>query len=151
MRVSAPARQRGLTTFVAMIFLLLLLLFAISAVQILGVNLRITSNMQSQKAVEAAAQQGLERMISDLAKFITPPIGPTTLNIQNGADEKFVVTVRGPKCIAETPAAGYSLTYALAPLRTQWELQANTKDSTLGGAAEVHQGVSILMPGGSCK
>ena len=84
MRVSAPARQRGLTTFVAMIFLLLLLLFAISAVQILGVNLRITSNMQSQKAVEAAAQQGLERMISDLAKFITPPTVATTYGSNQG-------------------------------------------------------------------
>ena len=134
-----------------MIFLLLLLLFAVSAVQILGVNLRATSNMQSQEAVEGAAQQALERMISNLANFLTPPTTATTMNIQNGTNDKFAVIVQGPKCIAETPAVGYSLTYALTPLRTQWELQANTKDSALGGVAEVHQGVSILMPAGSCK
>lgn len=137
--------------FFVMIMLLLLSLLGISAVQMLGVNLHIVSNMASQKAVEGASQQGLERMISNLANFITPPAGITTMNIQNGADEKFAVSIQGPKCIAETPAPGYSLTYGLAPKRMQWELQANTKDPTLGGAAEVHQGVTILMPAGSCK
>jgi len=83
--------------------------------------------------------------------FITPPTTTTTFNIQNGSSDKFVITVQGPRCIAELPAAGYSLTYVLAPKITQWELQANTKDTTLGGTAEVHQGVSILMPAGSCR
>ena len=151
MKATALARQRGLTMFFALIMLLLLTLFAVSASQLLGGNLRITSNMASQKAAEGAAQQGLERMISNLANFITPPTAATTFNIPNGSDEKFTVTVQGPQCIAELPAAGYSLTYTLAPLRTQWELRANTKDPTLGGTAEVHQGVSILMPAGSCK
>lgn len=151
MKTAAIKSQRGLTMFFAMIMLLLLTLFAVSATQLLGGNLRITSNMASQKAAEGAAQQGLERMISDLANFIAPPTSNTTLSIQNGSSEKFDVTVQGPKCIAELPAPGYSVTYALAPKRTQWELQANTKDPTLGGAAEVHQGVSVLMPAGSCR
>jgi Tfp pilus assembly protein PilX len=151
LRTATPRRQRGLTLFFAMILLVLLTLFGISAVQILGVNLRATSNMASQKAVEAAAQQAIERMISNLANFNSPPVADTAFTIQNGADEKFAVTVKGPKCIAELPAAGYSLTYGLSPKRTQWELQANTKDPTLGGKAEVHQGVSIMMPAGSCK
>jgi Tfp pilus assembly protein PilX len=147
----AMRSQRGLTMFFAMIMLLLLTLFAVSATQLLGGNLRITSNMASQKAAEGAAQEGLERMISNLGNFITPPTATTSLSIQNGSSEKFTVAVQGPKCIAELPAPGYSLTYALAPKRTQWDMQANTKDPTLGGAAEVHQGVSILMPAGSCR
>ena len=151
MKAIAIKSQRGLTMFFAMIMLLLLSLFAVSATQLLGGNLRIMTNMASQKAVEGAAQEGLERVISNLANFITPPTSTTTLNIQNGSSEKFAVAVRGPKCIAELPAPGYSLTYALAPKRTQWEMQANAKDTTLGGAAEVHQGVSILMPAGSCR
>ena len=149
--IRMPARQRGLTMFFAMIMLLMLLLLGVSATQILGTNFRIVSNMASQKSVEAAAQQGLERMISNLANFITPPTTATTFNIQNGADQKYVVSVQGPKCIAELPAAGYSLTYSLAPKRTQWDLSANSTDTTLGGKAEVHQGVSMLMPAGSCK
>lgn len=151
MKIQGPARQRGLTMFFAMVMLLMLLLLGVSATQILGTNFRITSNMASQKSVQGAAQQALERMISDLANFITPPTSTTTFNIQNGADNKYAVTVNGPHCIAELPAAGYSLTYALAPKRTQWELQANSNDTVIGGAAEVHQGVSILMPSGSCK
>jgi Tfp pilus assembly protein PilX len=151
MRPAPKSRQRGLTLIFALMLLVLLTLFGVSAVQVLSVNLRATSNMASQKAVEAAAQQGLERMISNLANFINPPAGNTTLTIQNGADEKFNVVVTGPKCIAELPAAGYSLTYGLSPLRTQWELKATAKDPTLGGGAEVYQGVSILMPAGSCK
>jgi Tfp pilus assembly protein PilX len=151
MRAHAPNRQRGLTMFFAMVMLLMLLLLGISATKILGTNFRITSNMASQKSVEAAAQQGLERIISNLANFITPPTTATTFDIQNGAAQKYSVSVEGPKCIAELPAAGYSLTYGLAPKRTQWELKAITKDTTLGGAAEVHQGVSILMPPGSCR
>jgi Tfp pilus assembly protein PilX len=137
--------------FFAMIMLLMLLLLGVSATQILGTNFRITSNMASQKSVQAAAQQALERMISNLANFITPPTSATSFSIQNGASQKYTVSVQGPKCIAELPAPGYSLTYSLAPKRTQWELQANTKDATLGGTAEVHQGVSILMPAGSCR
>lgn len=151
MRTNTPARQRGLTMFFAMVMLLMLMLLGVSATQILGTNFRITSNMASQKAVEAASQQGLERVISNLANFITPPAGTTTFNIQNGADQKFAVAVQGPKCIGELPAAGYSLTYTLAPKRTQWALQANAKDTTLGGVAEVHQGVSVVMPTGSCR
>jgi Tfp pilus assembly protein PilX len=137
--------------FFAMIMLLMLLLLGVSATQILGTNFRIVSNMASQKSVEAAAQQGLERMISNLANFITPPATLTTFDIQNGAAQKHRVSVQGPKCIAELPAAGYSLTYGLAPKRTQWELSASSTDTTLGGKAEVHQGVSILMPAGSCR
>ena len=148
---NGPAYQRGITMFFAMIMLLMLLLLGVSATQILGTNLRITSNMASQKSVEAASQQGLELVISNLANFIAPPTAATTFNIQNGADQKYAVTVQGPKCIAELPAAGYSLTYALAPKRTQWALQASAKDPTIGGAAEVHTGVSILMPAGSCQ
>lgn len=151
MNANRVRSQRGLTMFFALIMLLLLTLFAVSAVQLLGGNLRITSNMASQKAAEGAAQQGLEKMISNLANFITPPTGNTTMNIENGSSEKFTVTAQGPKCIAELPAPGYSLTYTLAPKRTQWEMQANTSDPTLGGTAEVHQGVSILMPAGSCR
>ena len=144
-------QQRGITMFFAMIMLLMLLLLGVSATQILGTNFRITSNMASKKSVEAASQQGLERMISNLANFITPPTADTVFNIQNGADQKYTVTVQGPKCIAELPAAGYSLTYSLAPKRTQWALQANSKDPTIGGIAELHTGVSILMPAGSCQ
>jgi Tfp pilus assembly protein PilX len=151
MKVHFPASQRGLTMYFTMIMLLLLMLFVASAATLLTGNLRISSNMASQKAVEGAAQQALETMISNLANFITPPTTTTTLDIQNGSSDKFAVTVQGPKCIAEIPAAGYSLTYRLAPKQTHWELQANAKDSTLGGTAEVHQGVSVLLPTGSCK
>ena len=151
MRFKGPGRQRGLTMFFAMVLLLMLLLLAVSATQILGTNFRITSNMTSQKAVEGASQQALERMISNLANFITPLTAATPFTIQNGAANKYDVSVLGPKCIAELPAAGYSLTYSLAPKRTQWEMQANTSDTVLGGRAEIHQGVSILMPSGSCK
>jgi Tfp pilus assembly protein PilX len=144
-------RQRGLTMFFALIMLLLLTLLAVSASQLLTGNLRITSNMASQKAAQGAAQEALERTISNLANFIAPPTSTTELDIQNGSSEKFPVEVQGPSCIAELPAPGYSATYALAPKRTQWEIRATTKDPTLGGAAEVHQGVSVLMPAGSCR
>lgn len=146
-----PAVQRGLTMFFTMTLILILMLFAVGAATLLTGNLRISSNVASQASVEGAAQQALETMISNLVNFINPPPGTTTLNIQNGTSDKFAVTVTGPTCIAEIPAPGCSLTYGLTPKITQWELQAKAKDTTLGGAAEVHQGVSILMPAGSCR
>jgi hypothetical protein len=148
---SLHRNQRGLTLLFALILLVLLTLFGVSAVQILGVNLRIASNMASQEAAEASAQQGIETFISDFQYFENPPAGDTTLNLPSGTNTKFAVVVKRPKCIAESPAKGYSLTYGLAPRDTMWELQANTSDTVLGGKAEVHEGVSVLMVAGSCK
>jgi Tfp pilus assembly protein PilX len=151
MKARPQSTQRGLTMFFTMMLLLVLVVFAAGAATMLSSNLRITSNLGSQAAVEGAAQQALETVISNLGNFITPPAVPTTLNISNGTASKFAVTVQGPRCIAELPASGYSLTYGLTPKITQWEMQANARDTTLGGTAEIHQGVSIMLPAGSCR
>ena len=58
---------------IGMIFLVLLTLLVISAVNSGSVNLRIASNMQAQDEARAVAQQALEKFVSNYSNFYPTP------------------------------------------------------------------------------
>jgi Tfp pilus assembly protein PilV len=70
--MSARQRQHGATLLVAMIFLVLMSLFAISAFKSSTTHLRIVDNMQARQEAAAAAQKALEDTLSS-SLFSTRP------------------------------------------------------------------------------
>ncbi|HAL39750.1 MAG TPA: hypothetical protein DCP03_17240, partial [Polaromonas sp.] len=61
--MTSKAHQRGATLLVAMIFLILMSLFAISAFKSSTGNLRIIGNMQSRQEAIAVGQKAIEDTI----------------------------------------------------------------------------------------
>src|SRR5712691_8061524 len=64
--------QRGATLVVALIMLVLLTLFAVSAMNTSMVNLKVVGNMQSRSEALAAAQQAIETVLST-TQFVSDP------------------------------------------------------------------------------
>jgi len=64
--------QRGATLVVALIMLVLLTLFAVSAMNTSIVNLKVVGNMQSRSEALAAAQASIEQVLST-TQFIADP------------------------------------------------------------------------------
>ena len=77
--LQSRGRQRGTTLLVSLIMLVVLTLFAISAIRTGNVGFRIVGNQQTQKLMEAAAQQAMEQVVSNLGNFdVTTAIDPST-------------------------------------------------------------------------
>ena len=55
-------RQSGATLIVALIMLIMMTVLAVSAINLSTINLKIVGNMQSQKAMDAAAQDAIEQI-----------------------------------------------------------------------------------------
>ena len=139
----AIPRQSGATLVVALLMLTVLALLGVSAVTGSTVNLRIVYTMQTQQEAEGAAPAAIEEVISTIASFNSPTTHSFTVA---GYD----VDVDAPECLGAQPAPGYSATWALAPENTQWEVRAGVDDATTGAWAALRQGVTIIMPSGSC-
>jgi Tfp pilus assembly protein PilX len=63
------SRQGGATLLIALIMLVVLTLFAISAIRTGNIGFKIVGNQQAQKLMEAAAQQAIEQAVSNLGNF----------------------------------------------------------------------------------
>jgi Tfp pilus assembly protein PilX len=142
--------QRGTALLVSLIMLVVLTLFAISAISTSIVNLKIVGNVQVEKTMSESVQQAIEQFLSNPANFSTPPTTATTVNINSGTMNDATVTVSPPTCLGSTPAAGYSLTFPLAPQDTVWEVQANVTNAATGATEEARQGVKVRLPAASC-
>jgi Tfp pilus assembly protein PilX len=140
-----PARrhQTGATLVVALLMLAVLALLGVTAVNNSTINLRIVGNMQAHQDAEAVAQEAIEQVISSIAVFNNPVANTITLA---GVD----VQVSEPTCLDVRPADGYSATFPLAPENTHWELNASYDDPVSSARANLVQGVTIVMPSGSC-
>jgi len=68
----SKTRQQGITLIMAMIFLILMSLFAISAFNVSTGNLRIVGNMQSRQESITVGQKALEQTVSS-SVFTTNP------------------------------------------------------------------------------
>jgi hypothetical protein len=93
-RVSS--HQRGATLVVALIFLVLMSLFAVNAFHGASTNLRVVGNMQSRQESLAAAQVVIEQVISTTTFTINPAaVAATTYNvdIDNNATNDYAVRV----------------------------------------------------------
>lgn len=72
MRYASPDNQRGMTLFVGLVMLVLLLLMGISAFNISRTNTAVTGNMQNKMETINAAMQATEQTISS-TQFIETP------------------------------------------------------------------------------
>jgi Tfp pilus assembly protein PilX len=162
------ARQGGATLLVALIMLVMLTLFAVSAIRTGNIGLKVVGNQQTQKLMEASAQEAIEQVLSNLGNF--DPINvvaPTTVVVQricvNGLPPVITVNPTTTACTSGTPVdisptrcissvrSQYdSLTQPMATFDNVWELTATVTDSLSGAKAVYHQGVKMRMLSNSC-
>ena len=142
-------RQRGATLVIALIFLVILTLFAVSGVNTGVNNLRTANNQQLMVEAEFAAQQQIELVMNSVAPFETVAASATTANVDTNGDgyTDFTVVTQPPKCLSIHPASGYSYEFAAsAPKDTVWEVVAAASDTVFGTSVNLRQGVKIRMP-----
>jgi Tfp pilus assembly protein PilX len=141
--------QRGATLFVALIFLLIMTLFAITSINMSTVNLRIVGNMQAVKYMDSAAQEAIEQKISSSDSFASS-VGATTVT-STISGTNFTVNVAAPDCIDSQVAAGYSAVVEnIIPEDNTWEISATVTDNVTGATSTIHQGVEMRMLAGNC-
>lgn len=100
--MTSRSRQQGATLVVAMIFLILMSLFAISAFKGSTGNLRIIGNMQAEQESVAVAQKAIEKTLSS-SLFTTNPAAvaatPVAVDIDgNGSNDYTAKLNPQPKC-----------------------------------------------------
>ena len=142
--MKTPQAQRGATLIVSLIMLVVLTMFAVSAINLSSVNLKIVGNMQAQKTMEMAAQNAIEQQLSSPAYFSTL-IAARSVNVSG-----FNVNLNAPNCIYNVPATGYSATSGISPEDNDWEFVATVSDPLTGASLTLHQGVRIRMLAGNC-
>lgn len=143
--------QRGTTLLIALIFLVILTLFAVSGMNTGVINLRTANNAQMMLEAEYAAQQQIEAMLNSSSNFINAAAvaAETTTNVDVNGDSvtDFVVKTKRPRCMSTVPAPGYSYEFqASAPKDTVWEVVANASDSVFGATSTLRQGVKVRVP-----
>lgn len=143
-------RQRGTTLLIALIFLVILTLFAVSGMNTGVINLRTANNAQLMMEAEYAAQQQIEAVINSVTPFVVGSLGTaTTTNVDVNGDSvtDFVVVTQPPICLSMVPAPGYSYEFAAsAPKDSVWQVTATASDSTFGATSTLRQGIKIRLP-----
>ena len=145
-RTAAGARaQRGMTLIVSLVMLIMLTMFAISTMNLSNSNLKVVGNQQALRAVEAAAQQALEQVLSGSTVFQSPVTQTLTI-------DGFAVAVTAPVCIRSQIASGSSKDFGITniPEMDLFEVVASTSDSISGATASLRQGVDLMMLQGYC-
>ena len=155
-----PLHQRGTTLLIALVFLVILTLFAVSGMNTGVVNLRTANNAQMMVEAEFAAQQQIEQVFSSAASFhlwdllsppATPPAASTTTNVDINGDSvtDFQIVTSRARCLNVREVPGeYSekvVAEGGAPREHYWEVVATTTDSVFGTSATVRQGVRIRL------
>ncbi len=137
--------QSGATLVTALIFLVIMTLFAVSSINMSTVNFKIVANMQAQKQIDAAVQDAIEQTISTMNQFNLTPAA-STISTSMG-----IVDVSSPDCLDSQVATGYSaVVESIIPEDNTWELSATLTDSITGAVSTIHQGVEIRMLAGNC-
>lgn len=141
--------QGGTTLLIALVFLVILTLFAVSGMNTGVINLRTANNAQMMVEAEFAAQQQIEQAMNTMNSFMAVAVAPTITNVDVNGDTytDFVVTTQPPRCLSIEAAAGYSYEFAgSAPKDTVWEVVANASDSVFGATVTLRQGAKVRLP-----
>jgi len=146
--------QRGVALVIGMIFLVLLTLLVVSAINSGSINLRITSNMQAQDEARALAQQSIEQYAGVYANFYPTPQAKsaTTYDINNDGTGEYSITIAAPVCksasqqtVARTPECAAGIKGGVFCWDTLWDVTAVATDSRTGISQSVTQGVAITF------
>jgi len=116
----APAQQRGVVLFVAMIMLVLLTMLAVTGMNLGKSSLQTVGNMQQRNQVISAAQQILEEVISS-KRFFEVPNAVFTSACNGSANIR---------CLDINQDNAYDITVALTPPPTCVKAQ-NIKNTAL--------------------
>jgi len=138
-----PARERGATLVITLVMLVLLTMFAVSAITLSASTSKVVGNMQAKKTTDAIAQRVVDQVISEglfgdkRAVPVTPSWTPAGMTIQ--------VTER--HCKAFTPQL-------LDPQlgTSTWEFDVCIRDSFTGAKSYIRQGIAVktLSAGTPC-
>jgi hypothetical protein len=141
--------QRGSTLIIALILLVIVTLFGISAISSSIINLRISRNVQLAAEAQGAAQRVIDAKISDPATFNTPATAGSTATIDaTGASNNYTVVFDQPACYSLRPIPGYSYSISgQAPKNLNWRLRATATDSATGASVQIRQGMQTSAPG----
>ncbi len=141
--------QRGTTLVIALILLVIVTLFGVSAISSSIVNLRISRNVQLAAEAQNAAQRVIDAKISDPATFSAPASAASTTTVDaTGASTTYTVVFDQPSCYSMRPVPGYSYPLTLqAPKNMSWRLQATATDTSTGARVQVRQGMQNSAPG----
>lgn len=176
--MSSKRRQQGATLFIALIMLVVLTLFAVTAINLSNTNLRIAGNMQAKAEVEAAAQQAIEQVVSSDFTTNLAAVPPSIdIDINNDGTKDYTATIPTPVCLSSKPLLNSDLDTSIeadrkclssgaAPsgpvgpggpkstaqswcYKQQWDVQARVTDSRTGASVNLHQGVFKRSPAGT--
>ncbi len=145
--------ERGAVLVIAMIMLIMITLFAVSAIRSSNSELQIVGNAQVKKELAAAAQEAIELKISSIVDFnnVIAGVGAASnYSIQGG---RYTVNVSAPVCKYEVvSSAGTSMTSTGGgqSSMTYWEVVATVTDTTTGASMVTTQGLRMRMPLNSC-
>lgn len=161
MRLPQWRKQAGATLMVALMMLVVLTMFAITAINLTNINTKIAGNQQFKREAEAAAQQAIEVTIS--TDFTTnPQAANVNVDINNDGTSDYIVQVAKPACLTTKPillaelksanvqdrecyksakvtTSGFTSTASSAGnslcSNTQWDVKATVTDSGSTGSA----------------
>jgi Tfp pilus assembly protein PilX len=163
-------QQRGMTLLVVLIMLVMITLFVVSMVRLSSINAVVVGNMQAQKVVDTEANQALEIAVNKF-EFFNDAINnqnswasnATTISYSTlwsaytptGASATTpsslsTITIHRPQCLYAAPASGYSALSTVSPQDTNWDVQVDAADSVSSATTEMHQGLKMRLPAGSC-
>ena len=168
-------KQSGATLLVALVMLVILTLFAITAINFTNINTRIVGNQQFKKEAESAAQQAIEQIIS--TDFTTNPLATdVNIDINNDGTNDYVVKIAKPVCLTTKPIQLLELDIAITDdqpcfksakvtttgfigatagagnslcSNTQWDVQATVTDS--GSTGSSGSGAKVVSHQGISK
>ena len=149
-----PKRERGTTLLIALVFLVILTLFAVSGMNTGIVNLRSANNAQMMVEAEYASQQLIEQTLSSganfhfiQANFLAWAPATTTTNVDVNGDgiTDFVVVANRPRCInvkrilaSDSDEAGRG---GSVDKEYFWEVTATVSDSVFGTSVTMREGI----------
>ena len=175
MILSHKHEQHGSTLIVALIMLMLLTLMAISAMNSTTLSIQVVGNAQFREEANAAAQQGIESIISN--NFTVNPAASTVAVVFGAAT--YTAAVSTPACISSLELTNADLDATNANdvpcfssgaatntgimisgvgatstgqswcYQQKWDIQATVADSNTGANTTVHQGVALRVPAGT--
>lgn len=145
-KLSSANAQRGSVLFISLILLVAMTMIAVASARVSTTQLGVVGNAQSVQLVESAAQLGVEEVVGRIDAFSDPTQSITVGNLPAGIN----VSVSDRRCLATTPATGFSAVMQLVPEDTLWAVDVQATDSFTGAAANISQGVRVRMLSGSC-
>jgi len=159
--IHSSRRQQGAVLVVGLILLALITVMVVSAFNLGSTNVQSVGNMQMRDEAIAAANRGIELVMS--SAFTEAPSAQTVdVDIDNDGVMDFQVEFAQPSCVSAERIGGTSAPPSSVFLgeaftsatgdayRTVWDLQADVSaydhgSVAYGTAVQVHQGVRVLL------